>query len=183
MLMEELFARGIMTMGVSRTDPERRVGVFRPEAVAGLPGLRAAEMERFRWIAGQWRYENRVPETRLSPAYIDAGTTRFSFCERDAWICSVSADGKENRGITFDPFSGQWIYVLTQGSYAMLRSREGWVGDRIAFSGAMTMLGIDCEWRMNWTKQSGDKFTFVNEERGTDGSWQYIDEWQFERNS
>jgi hypothetical protein len=37
MLMEELFSRGIMTMGPSRTDPERRVGIFQPDFVAGLP--------------------------------------------------------------------------------------------------------------------------------------------------
>ena len=78
MLIEELFARGVMTMGPSRSDPDRQVGVFRPELVAELPVIRATEMEKFRWIAGDWSYENRVPATRSNPAYTDAGCARFS---------------------------------------------------------------------------------------------------------
>lgn len=181
MLIEELFSRGIMTMGPSRSDPERQVGVFRPEAVSELPSIRAAEIEKFRWIAGEWNYENRVPATRYSPAYNDAGTNRFSLCEKDSWVCMVAPDGRHVRHMTFDPFSRQWIYVLTQGSYGILRSPEGWIGDRIVFTGLMTMIGIDCEWRMTWTRHGHDAFRFVNEERGADGSWEYIDEWRFTR--
>ena len=45
----------------------------------------------------------------------------------------------------------------------------------------MTMIGINCDWRMAWTKKSNDEFGFVNEERKSDGSWSYIDEWRFKR--
>jgi hypothetical protein len=41
------------------------------------------------------------------------------------------------------------------------------------------MIGIECEWRMRWTKTSDDEFGFVNEERLADGSWVYIDEWHY----
>ena len=181
MLIEELFSKGLMTMGASKADPERQVGVFRPEAVSQLPAVRAAEMEKFRWIVGEWNYENRVPATRLSPAYADVGSSRFSLCEKDAWICMVAPGGKESRNITFDPLSRQWIYVLTQGSYGILRSPDGWIKDRIVFSGMMTMIGIDCEWRMTWAKISDGAFGFVNEQLTTDGTWEYIDEWHFIR--
>jgi hypothetical protein len=181
MLIEELFATGIMTMGPSHNDPDRQVGVFRPESVSRLPGIRASEMEKFRWIGGEWNYENRVPATGRSPAYTDVGSSRFSLCEKDSWVCLVAPDGKEVRHITFDPFSRQWIYLLTQGSYGMLRSSQGWVGNSIAFSGLMTMIGIECQWRMTWTKHSDDEFGFVNEELGASGSWEYIDKWRFTR--
>jgi len=174
MLMEQLFESGVMTI-----DPERNVGIFRPEAVAGLSALRAGELAKFAWLTGEWRYENRVPATRCSPAYTDAGSC--SFCERDGWICLVSPDGAERRNITFDPLSRQWIYILAQGSFGILRSAEGWVGDRIVFTGLMTMVGINCEWRMSWAKESDNSFAFVNEELGADGAWHYIDEWQFAR--
>src|ERR1700682_16566 len=121
MLMEKLFSAGIMKMGPSKTDPNRQVGVFNPDFVAGLPALRAAEMEKFRWLAGEWNHENVVPATRISPAYTDTGTGRFSLCEKSNWICLVAPDGKEIPHITFDPFSKQWIYVLTLGSYGILR--------------------------------------------------------------
>ena len=181
MLIEELFSRGVMIMGPSKADPSRQVGVFRPEAVSGLPAIRRSEMDKFRWLSGQWNFENRVPATRFSPAYTDIGVCRFAFCEKDAWICGIASDGVESRQITFDPFSRQWIYVLTQGSYGLLRSPEGWVADRIVFSGAMTMLGIDCQWRMTWTKTNDNVYNFTNEQLAPDKSWQYIDEWRFTR--
>jgi hypothetical protein len=181
MLIEELFSRGVMAMGPSRIDSSRQVGVFNPGFVSGLPSLRAAEMEKFGWLAGEWNYENEVPATRLSPAYTDIGCSRFSVCEKNNWICSVAPDNREIPQITFDPFSRQWIFLLMQGSYGILRSQEGWISEKIVFSGWMTMLGIDCEWRMTWTKQGDDQFGFVNEERNKDGSWSYIDEWRFQR--
>src|SRR5258708_6274987 len=121
MLIEDLFSRGIMMMGPSRTDPSRQVGTFRPEFLSGLPALRAAEMEKFRWLAGEWDHRNAVPATRVSPAYNDAGVSRFSLCENGTWICNVAPDGRETPHITFDPFSRQWIYVLIRGSYGILR--------------------------------------------------------------
>ncbi len=138
-------------------------------------------MEKFRWLAGERNYENEVPATRITPAYIDIGSGRFSVCERNNWICFVTPDGREIPQITFDPFSRQWIYLLIQGSYGVLRSPQGWISEKIVFSGLMTMLGINCEWRMTWTKRGTDQFGFTNEERNEDGSWAYIDEWRFQR--
>jgi hypothetical protein len=62
-------------------------------------------------VQPRWRssaggsYENRVPATRVSPAYTDTGTQTFSLCERNEWVCIVSPDGREHRNITFEPFS------------------------------------------------------------------------------
>ena len=184
MLMEELFSRGVMTMGPSRLDPSRQVGVFNPEFLAALPTLRASEMEKFRWIAGEWDHENAVPATRVSPAYTDIGSSRFSICENGTWICAIRPDGREVPHITFDPFSRQWVYLLANGAYGMLRSAQGWAhttaGDQIVFTGLMTMIGITCEWRLTVTRRKPDEFSFINEERADD-SWQYIDEWHFHR--
>ena len=179
-LMEELFSSGVMMMGPSRHDPERQVGIFNPGAVAGLPALRATEMEKFRWIEGEWDHENAVPPTPVSPAYADAGKSRFALDARGEWVCAVAPDGNQIPQITFDPFSRQWIYVLTRGAYGMLRSADGWTGDSIAFTGTMTMLGPTREWRMTWRRDGPDRFGFVNEEK-LNGEWAYIDEWRFIR--
>ncbi len=181
MLIEQLFSSGIMKMGPSRLDPERQVGIFNPGFIAGIPELHSAGLEKFRWLVGEWSYENAVPATSISPSYSDVGTTRFSFNEKTSWISMVAPNGEETPNITFDPFSRQWIYLLMRGSYGMLRSTEGWVGDTLAFTGLMTMIGINCEWRMTWNRQSGDRFSFINEERDQSGSWAYIDRWQFQR--
>ncbi|HEY2861793.1 MAG TPA: hypothetical protein VGJ21_25560 [Terracidiphilus sp.] len=179
-LMKELFSKGIMQMGPSRVDPARQVGVFNLAALAGFPALRAAEMEKFRWITGEWDSENLVPATDVSPAYCDIGIGRYAIDARGEWVCMVSPEGAQTPQITFDPFSHQWIYVLMRGAYGMLRSPEGWTGDRIEFHGVMTMLGPDREWRLTWTRESPDRFSFVNEEL-LDGEWLYIDEWRFTR--
>ncbi len=71
--------------------------------------------------------------------------------------------------------------MLLRGSYGILHSSEGWVGDQVTFTGLMTMIGINCEWRMRWTRTDQDHFQFVNEERDDRGSWTYIDEWRFTR--
>jgi hypothetical protein len=181
MLFEDLFFSGIMKMGPSRTDPDRQVGVFNPDFVSSLPAMLASEMEKFRWLVGEWEHENAVPATRFSPAYTDVGVGRFSLSERGDWLCMVAPDGKETPHITFDPFSRQWIYILMRGAYGMLRSVEGWKGDGITFTGEMTMLGPTRPWRMTWMRDGADKFSFVNEERTPDRTWAYIDEWRFKR--
>ena len=181
MLMERLFSSGVMQMGASRVDPSRGGGVFNPAALTGLPELRAARMKEFSWIAGEWSRENVVPATTANPAYVDVGSGKFSLCEKGSWICMVAQDGRELQQITFDPFSRQWIYVLRNGAYGMMRSRDGWTNNQITFTGTMTMLSVECEWRMRWTKESDDQFSFVNEELSADRNWEYIDEWHFRR--
>ncbi len=93
----------------------------------------------------------------------------------------VSPDGNSLPCLTYDLLSLQWIYVLTRGSYRMLRSKQGWIGNQISFQGLMTMIGIVCDWRMTWTKAGDDKFGFINEEKLRDGPWSFIDEWRFRR--
>ncbi|HLK64518.1 MAG TPA: hypothetical protein VKU19_13835 [Bryobacteraceae bacterium] len=174
--MEELFTRGIMRMGPSRTDPNNQVGVFNMEFAATLPALRLAEMEKFRWIEGEWNSENHVPATRTNPAYVDKNTGQYKLCEKSAWLCLVDRTGAERRHITFDPFSRQWMYVLLEGAYGIMRS-PGWVENRIVFEGLVTMIGVECYLRQTWTRIDDNEFRFVNEERLADGSWAYVDEW------
>ena len=179
-LIETLFACRVVHMGPSRHDPSRQVATFDPDAVAKLAADRAAEMERFRWLTGDWTFENPVPATRISPAYCDVGSATFAPSADGLSMCMVGRDGSQTPLLTFDPWSRRWIYILTIGSYGILRS-PGWEGNRIVFTGAMTMVGIDCEWRMTWTRDGEDAFGFVNDERLADGSWAYIDEWRYQR--
>jgi len=101
---------------------------------------------------------------RLSPAYCDQGLAAFAVSVDGMFICMVAADGRQVPLVTFDPWSRQWIYMLTSGSYGILRA-PGWDGDRITFVGDMTMIGVTCGWRMRWTRNGDDAFAFVNEEK------------------
>ncbi|MEZ5317782.1 MAG: hypothetical protein R2752_10310 [Vicinamibacterales bacterium] len=95
------------------------------------------------WLTGTWRFENHVPPTRLSPAYVDVGTLRFDASAADGWVSSIAPDGAVTRCLTFDPMSRQWIYLLARGSFGMLRSADGWRDGRIEFRGLMTMIGLE----------------------------------------
>jgi len=180
MLMEELFGRGIMVMGPAKDDPGRMTGVFNMELLKTLPALKAAEMEKMRWLEGEWDSLNRVPATSKNPAYEDKGMGTYRFCEKDAWICLVGKDGRERKYLTFDPFSRQWIYLLAEGAYGILRS-AGWNRDTLVFEGEMTMIGVNCVLRQTWKKRSDNEFSFVNEEKLRDGSWAHVDEWELRR--
>ena len=179
-LIERLFADGIVRMGPSRHDPNLSVATLNQEKLASLATLGRAESERFDWLIGAWRFENPVPATPLSPAYCDRGTAAFARSDDGRWISAVTADGRRLPMITFDALSRTWMYLLMSGSYGLLRS-AGWVGNQIVFTGLMTMIGIECDWKMTWTKTGDDAFGFVNEQRLADGSWAYIDEWRYWR--
>jgi hypothetical protein len=181
-LIETLFARRIVRIGPSRHDPGNQVATFDPETISKLVADRAAEMDRIRWLSGDWTFENPVPATRLSPAYCDRGVATFAPSPDGLFMCMSGRDGRLTPLMTFDSWSRRWIYMLTSGSYGVLRS-PGWAGDQIVFSGLMTMIGIDCEWRMTWTRDGEDAFGFVNEEWRPDGAWSYIDEWRYLRKS
>jgi hypothetical protein len=180
MLMEELFGRGIMVMGPAKDDPARMTGTFNMELLKTLPALKTAEMEKMRWLEGEWNSVNRVQATSKNPAYEDFGSGTYRFCEKDSWICLVGKDGRERRYLTFDPFSKQWIYLLAEGAYGILRS-SGWHGDALVFEGEMTMIGVNCVLRQSWKKKSNDEFSFVNEEKLANGSWGYVDQWELKR--
>src|SRR5215475_7344567 len=180
MLIEELFGRGIMVMGAAKDAPDRQVGTFNWELLKEFPAIRATEMEKMRWLEGEWTSLNRVPATKNNPAYEDINTGTYKFCEKDSWICLVGKDGRERKYLTFDPFSKQWIYVLLEGAYGILRS-SGWKGDEFVLEGEMTMIGVNCVLRQTWKKKSNDEFSFVNEERLADGTWGYVDEWEMKR--
>jgi hypothetical protein len=167
-------------MGPSRSDPARQVATFDPKTVARLAALRKSEMNTFRWLAGVWTYENRVPATPVSPAYCDLGSARFAESADGTSICMVGHDGRQTPILAFDPWSRRWMYMLTNGSYGILRS-QGWRGHQMTFVGTMTMIGIDCEWKMTWTRNGDDEFAFVNEEKFADESWNYIDGWRYRR--
>ena len=180
MLIEELFRRGIMKMGPARDDPSRQVGVFNMDTVAKFPAIRLSEIQKFAWIAGEWDSANKVPATSQNPPYTDISTGTYKLGEKDTWICLVDRAGNERRFITFDPFSSQWIYLLAEGAYGIMRS-PGWDGNQLVFSGLVTMIGVECHLRQTWTKASDDEFSFVNEELLPDGTWSYVDEWRLTR--
>jgi hypothetical protein len=72
------------------------------------------------------------------------------------------------------------MFVLAEGAYGILRS-PGWTDNRIVCAGHMTMIGVDCEMRQTWIKTSDDRFSYLNEEQLPNGSWSYVDEWDFRR--
>src|SRR6185295_17417909 len=108
-MFEHLFNSGVM-----KIDPGRKVGVFDLEVISKFPALRKAEMEKLRWMEGDWNAENSVRATRVSPAYVDTYPYTYRFCEDGATLCIVRG-GKEVPNITYDAFSKKWLLLMPGG--------------------------------------------------------------------
>jgi len=140
-LIEKMFESKVVRMGPSRNDASRQVASFDPEAIRALAARRSTELHTFEFLIGDWSYQNPVPATRVSPAYCDVGSATFRQNADRTWICMLGPNGREIPLLTFDAWSNQWIYVLTNGAYGILRS-SGRDGINITFRGAMTMVGV-----------------------------------------
>ena len=155
-------------------DPNRRVLTFNLPVLARFPAIRQQRIEEFKWLIGDWAFENHVRATPTTPAYVDTYHYTYELAENGTRY-SVSGHGAKARPyLTFDPF--------TEGLYGVLQS-DGWEGDSIIFTGRLTMLGVDCELRQTITKKNLDEFHILNEEKLADGTWRETDEFFCRRKS
>jgi hypothetical protein len=170
LIFEQLVSRGLMVF-----DPNRKVLTFNLSALARFPAIRQQRIDEFKWMIGDWAFENHVRATPTTPSYTDTYYYTYELADNGTRF-TVSGHGAKARPyLTFDPFSNRWMMTFTEGLFGVLQS-NGWEGDTIVFSGPLTMLGIDCELRQTITKKSPDEFHILNEEKLPDGSWRETDE-------
>lgn len=170
LIFEQLVSRGLMTL-----DPKRNVLAFNLPVIAKCPAIRQERIGEFKWMIGDWAFENHVRGTPTTPAYTDTYYYTYELADNGTRY-TVSGHGAKARPyLTFDPFSNRWMMTFTEGLFGVLQS-HGWEGDTIVFSGPLTMLGIDCELRQTLTKKGPDEFQILNEEKLPDGSWRETDE-------
>jgi hypothetical protein len=174
-MFEHLFNSGVM-----KIDPGRKVGVFDLEVISKFPALRKAEMEKLRWMEGEWNAENSVRATRVSPAYVDTYPYTYRFCEDGTTLCIVRG-GKEVPNITYDAFSKKWLLLMPGGGAFGMLTSAGWSGDSIEFTGHILMLGYECDLRTTLTRRSDRDYYMSNHERQPDGTWTLVDDWVFRK--
>ena len=170
LLFEQLVRRGLMAY-----DPDRKVLTFNLPVIAKLPAIRRQKMEEFKWLIGEWVFENHVRATPTTPAYVDTYSYSYELAEGGTRY-TVSGHGATRRPyLTFDPFSNRWMMTFTEGLFGVLQS-DGWQGDTMVFTGPLTMLGVDWELRQAISKRGPDEFHIRNEEKLADGTWRETDE-------
>jgi len=175
LIFEQLVARGLMVY-----DPNRKVLTFNLPMLARFPAIRQQKIDEFKWLIGEWAFENHVRATSTTPAYTDTYFYIYDLADNGSRY-TVSGHGAQARPyLTFDPFSNRWMMTFTEGLFGVLQS-EGWQGDTIVFTGPLTMLGVDCELRQTITKKSPDEFHIMNEEKLPDGAWLVTDEFHCRR--
>jgi hypothetical protein len=176
-IFEQLVGRGLMVF-----DPNRKVLTFNLAVLAKFPAIRQQRIDEFKWLIGDWAFENHVRATPTTPAYIDTYYYTYELTD-DGSRYTVSGHGAKARPyLTFDPFSSRWMMTFTEGLFGVLQS-NGWNADSIVFTGLLTMLGIDCELRQTLTRKSPDEFHILNEEKLPDGTWRETDEFFCRRKS
>ena len=175
LIFEQFVSRGLMSF-----DPTRKVLAFNLPVIAGFPAIRQQRIEEFKWLVGEWAFENHVRATPTTPAYTDTYVYSYELADGGNRY-TVSGHGAKARPyLTFDPFSNRWMMTFTEGLFGVLQS-DGGQGDLIVFTGPLTMLGVDCELRQTITKKSADKFHILNEEKLPDGTWRETDEFNCRR--
>src|SRR3954452_1431925 len=175
LIFEQLVSRGLMAF-----DPNRKVLTFNLPVLAKFPAMRQAKMQEFKWLIGEWAFENRVRATPTTPAYTDTYFYSYELAD-NASRYTVSGHGAKARPyLTFDPLSNRWMMTFTEGLFGVLQS-DGWAGNSIVFTGPLTMLGIDCELRQTITRRGENDFHILNEEKLPDGSWRETDEFNCQR--
>jgi len=170
LIFEQLVARGLMVF-----DPNRKVLTFNLRALAQFPALRQQRIDEFKWLVGEWSFENHVRATSTTPPYTDTYFYTYALSDNDTRYTVSGHGAKERPYLTFDPFSNRWMMTFTEGLFGVLQSK-GWQGDTIVFTGPLTMLGVDCELRQTITKKGENEFHILNEEKLPDGSWRETDE-------
>src|SRR5579864_6556583 len=55
----------------SRDDPKRNVLAFNLPVIARFPAIRQERIGEFKWMIGDWAFENHVRATPTTPAYTD----------------------------------------------------------------------------------------------------------------
>ena len=170
LIFEQLVSRGFVAF-----DPNRKVLAFNLPVLARFPALRQQKIEEFKWLIGDWAFENHVRATPTTPAYTDTYFYTYALAESGSHF-TVSGHGAKARPyLTFDPFSDRWMMTFTEGLFGVLQS-NGWQGDTIVFTGPLTMLGVDCELRQTITRKGPDEFHILNEEKLPDGTWRDADD-------
>ena len=170
LIFEQLVSRGLMVF-----DPNRKVLIYNLSVMAQFPAIRQQKTEEFKWLIGEWAFENHVRATPTTPAYVDTYYYSYQLADNGTSY-TVSGHGAKPRPyLTFDPFSNRWMMTFTEGLFGVLKS-DGWQGDTIVFTGPLTMLGVDCELRQAITKKGPDEFHMLNEEKLPDGRWRETDE-------
>ena len=177
LIFEQLVSRGLMVF-----DPNRKVLTFNLAVLAKFPALRQQKIEEFKWLIGEWSFENHVRGTPTTQAYTDTYYYTYELADNGSRY-TVSGHGATARPyLTFDPFSNRWMMTFTEGLFGVLQS-DGWKGESIVFTGPLTMLGVDCELRHTITKKSQDEFHILNEEKLPDDAWGVTDEFFCRRKS
>lgn len=170
LIFEQFVSRGLMSF-----DPDRKVLALNLAVIAKFPAIRQQRIEEFKWLVGEWSFENHVRATPTTPAYTDTYFYTYELADNGTHF-TVSGHGAKARPyMTFDPFSNRWMMTFTEGLFGVLQS-DGWQGDAIIFAGPLTMLGVDCELRQTITKKGANEFHIVNEEKLLDGTWRETDE-------
>jgi hypothetical protein len=174
-MFEHLFNSGVM-----KIDPGRKVGVFNLEVISKFPALRKAEMEKIRWMEGDWNAENSVRATRVSPAYVDTYPYTYRFCEDGATLCIVRG-GKEVPNITYDAFSRKWLLLMPgRGAFGMLTS-AGLVRRLDRVHRSYSHAGLRVRPAHDAHPPHRSRILHVESRAQPDGTWTLVDDWVFRK--
>jgi len=144
-----------------------------------------AELERAKWLLGQWEVSARVFATASTPERRSQGSSRIDQALGKAWIRfdDTYADGSDLTFLTFNAITQRWVSVTIDGTgNAVTTQGTGSIDHRLVFTGPpVSIVGETVRLRQTMEKRSDGEFHVLNEERLADGRWVALDEYSYRK--
>ena len=149
-------------------------------------GKPAPELQRMRWMLGQWNVEAVVFATPTAPQRTEHGKALITFVNDGTWLQMADAypAGNQDLGfLTYNIVSRRWISVgLDSVGNAVISTASSWEGNRLVLQAPhVEILGVVTTLRQTLSKQDDDHYSLLNEEQLPSGAWVKLDEYHYQR--
>jgi hypothetical protein len=115
----------------------------------------------------------------------DKGRSIIAYALDGTWIearDTYPAGGQDVGYVTYNPVTKRWIALGIDGTgNAVTTTATGWAGNRLVFTGDVTIVGEQVTLRQTVEKVSDTAYNVINEQKMADGSWLVLDRYEYRK--
>jgi hypothetical protein len=144
-------------------------------ALAEQLGKPTPEIKSLSWMVGTWDVTATVQAGSAATGTSDKGQSVIAFALDGTWIearDTYPGGGQDVGYVTYNPVVKQWIALGIDGAgNAVTTMATGWTGNRLVFTGEVTIVGERVTLRQTIEKLNDAAYNVINEQKMADGSW------------
>lgn len=155
-----------------------------PELASKL-GHPSPELQQLEWMLGYWEVTATVFATAKSQESNLYGTSTVTRALDGTWfqIADEYFGKPQDIGfMTFNPVIRKWVAAQVDASgNSITTTSDGWVGNKLVFSGKVQIVGEVATLRQTLEKLSDREYVIGNEERLPNGQWVALDRYVYRK--